>query len=262
MKILVLFFLFVSLSIAASVEDKQTREFERALKQAQQGDEIEIYNTAYYYQLGLGINVNLAEAKKWFKKAELTKNGAVHYKLGRLYETGTFFERNMMKAVKHYHLSAKQSDPLGMNNYGLLLLKGQGITKNEIEGIRWLKKAANARMPESSLNLGLYYQSKNNINEAKIWFEKAAKIGNIRARVVLAGIYRKERNYEEALIHYRSAAEENNSEAQYYLALMADKGLGMERSPTIAKEWLEASAKNGFKKASRVLERTRASKNK
>lgn len=259
MKLLALLLLVVSLFTVASVDKKENLEFERALNLATQGDALEIYNTAYYYQKGLGVKPDFKEAKKWFNKAELTESGAVHFKLGRLYETGAFFDKDMKKAVKHYHFSAKQGDPLGMNNYGLLLIKGQYIMKNEIEGIKWLELAANARMQESSMNLGLYYYDQKNMDKAKLWFEKASKANNVRSQVVLAKIYLKERNYKQALIYYKQAADNDNAEAKYYLAMMADKGLGMDKSPTSARKWLEESAKLGYEKAKRVLNRTRES---
>jgi len=76
---------------------------------------------------------------------------------------------------------------------------------------------------------------------------------------VLAKIYLKERNYKQALIYYKQAADNDNAEAKYYLAMMADKGLGMDKSPTSARKWLEESAKLGYEKAKRVLNRTRES---
>jgi TPR repeat protein len=227
--------------------------FTNALMQAEQGAPIEMYNVGYYYATGHGVKKDLKEAKRWFKKAEQTRNGAVHYKLGRLLETGLFFEKNMNKAIAHYQYSAKAEDPYGMNNFGSHLIRGQFIMKNEMEGVMWLEKSADLGMTEAMLNLAEYYREQKQLDNTILWLTKAAKANNVNGMLKLAKIYLTEKDYPNALLWYKSAANKNNNEAQLYLAMMTDKGLGIERSAEDARVWLEKSAKGGNLKAKRLL---------
>jgi TPR repeat protein len=256
--VLALFFSVWSLQASSSVKAHNSaaaiKVFTVAVEAANTGNAIEIYNVGYYYATGYGVTKDLKEAQRWFKKAEQTQSGAVHYKLGRLLETGLFFEKNMSKAIAHYQYSAKAEDPYGMNNFGTHLLQGQYIMKNETEGVMWLEKSADLGMTESMLNLAEHYREKKQLEKVIHWLTQAAKANNINGMTKLANIYLAEKDYPNALLWYKSAANKGNNEAQLYLAMMLDKGLGIERSSFEARKWLEKSADGGNAKAKRLLE--------
>ena len=220
---------------------------------ANAGNAAEVYNVAYYYQTGYGVQKNEQEARKWFKRAEQTQSGSVHYKLGRLIETGLFFEANIKKALAHYQYAAKAGDPYGMNNFGSHLISGQFIMQNDTEGVMWLEKSANLGMTEAMLNLAEYYREQKQLTNTILWLTKAAKANNIDGMVKLAKIYLTEKDYHNALLWFKAAANKDNDEAQLYMAMMTDKGLGIERSAIDARSWLEKSAQGGNQKAKRIL---------
>ncbi len=74
-----------------------------------------------------------------------------------------------------------------MNEYG------QGVTKDEAEAVKWVRKAADQGHADAQLLLGGMYANGRGVTkdeaEAVKWYRKAADQGHIRARLILGGMY-------------------------------------------------------------------------
>jgi TPR repeat protein len=57
------------------------------------------------------VNLDHAEAFKWFKKAADLNNGMAMFNLGILYETGRGVDKDIAEALSWYRKAAKSDDP-------------------------------------------------------------------------------------------------------------------------------------------------------
>jgi TPR repeat protein len=55
---------------------------------AQDGDAAAQYNLAQFYRQGIGVEVDLREARRWYERAANQGHGFAQYALGLMYETG------------------------------------------------------------------------------------------------------------------------------------------------------------------------------
>lgn len=62
--------------------------------------------------------------------------------LGELYRLGKDVPQDYAKAVKWYHLSARQNDAEAQTRLGFMLLKGQGTPQDFVLSHMWLNLAA------------------------------------------------------------------------------------------------------------------------
>ena len=92
--------------MAKSDETWKPDNIPQLMDEADAGNVISQYNLGLCYAEGNGVEVDLAEAVRWFRKA------------------------------------AEQGMPQAQFNLGLCLSRGAGVAKNEVEGAMWLNSAA------------------------------------------------------------------------------------------------------------------------
>ena len=70
-------------------------------------------------------------------------------------------------------------------------MKGIGVEKNEVEGVRWLREAAEQGFMKGKILLGLAYFEEKGVKkdeaEGVRWLREAAEQGNETAESILAG---------------------------------------------------------------------------
>ena len=86
--------------------NRKPDDIPRLMDEADAGNAISQYNLGLCYAEGNGVEVDLAEAVRWFRKA------------------------------------AEQGMPQAQFNLGLCLARGVGVAKNVVEGAMWLNSAA------------------------------------------------------------------------------------------------------------------------
>lgn len=77
---------------------------------------------------------------------------------------------------------------------GLMLLRGDGISQNYGEAIKWFERAAKQNHSAAELNLGLLYKHGRGVLQdfsvAGQWFEKAARKGHAEAEYQLGTLFK------------------------------------------------------------------------
>ncbi|HEY1722387.1 MAG TPA: trypsin-like peptidase domain-containing protein [Magnetospirillaceae bacterium] len=140
------------------------------------------------------------------------------------------------------------------NRLGLIYINGKGVPRNLIEGVKWLRRAADKGHPVAELNLGLLYSAGLGVPkdpiEAATWLRRAADQNNPGAQNHLGFAYEHgvgvEQDYALALGWYRKAAAQNDPEAEFNLGIMNERGEGGPKDQAAAVEWLRKSAEHGF----------------
>ncbi len=72
--------------------------------------------------------------------------------------TAAYLAGNFDAAQREFHASAKKGDARAQYSLGLLYLRGQGVIRNPLVGIQWLRRAANAGDGEARMVLGDIYR--------------------------------------------------------------------------------------------------------
>jgi localization factor PodJL len=127
---------------------------------------------------------------------------------------------------------------------------------------RWLAKAAGQGHLEAQFMLASLYERGAGVakdeNQAISLYRKAANAGHIRAMHnlgVLLSAHESPQDYSEAAVWFARAAQAGLADSQYNLALLYERGLGVEQDLSRAYLWYRAAGRGGDKEAARQAER-------
>ena len=99
--------------------------------------------------------------------------------------------------------------------------KGNGVTQDYAEAVKWFRKAAEQGDEVAQFNLGEMYRLGNGVTQ----------------------------DYAEAVKWYRKAAEQGDADAQFNLGAMYDNGKGVLQDTIAAHMWFNIAAANGWQDA-------------
>ena len=99
--------------------------------------------------------------------------------LGRRYDKGEGVAKDQVEAVKWYRKAAEQNYAEAQYSLGVCYEHGEGVAKDEAEAVKWFRKAAEQNYAMAQYNLGLCYDNGEGVAkdqvEAVKWFRKAAE---------------------------------------------------------------------------------------
>ena len=122
--------------------------------------------------------------------------------------------------------AAEQGDAEAQNNLGRMYAKGQGVTQNDTEAVKWFRKAANQGFANAQNNLGVRYATGRGVTQDE----------------------------RKAIEWYRKAADQGYTMAQYNLGLMYATGRGVTQNYSEAYMWTSLAAAKGHEAAKSNLE--------
>ena len=157
--------------------------------------------------------------------------------------------------------AAQKGNAEAQYQLALFYEKGDGVTIDRTEAVKWFRKAAEQGFAKAQFSLGNCYVFGDGVAENAIeavkWFRKAAEQGFAKAQFSLGNCYvfgdGVAENAIEAVKWYRKAAEQGNCEGQYALALCYDNGWGVPEDKTEADKWYREAAKQGHQEAQDAL---------
>ena len=92
-------------------------------------------------------------------------------------------------AVTYLELGAQKGDRRCAYLLGSMLISGERVDPDLVEGVRWMGEAAEAELPIAQAYLGTLYASgegvEKNLTTAAEWYRKAAEYGNPLGQVAL-----------------------------------------------------------------------------
>ena len=137
------------------------------------------------------------------------------YELGRAFSAGSLgVAKDEVEAVKWYRKAAEQNDAEAQYNLGVCYANGQGVAKDEVEAVKWYRKAAEQNDAEAQYNLGVCYANGQGVAKDEV----------------------------EAVKWFRKAAEQNHAEAQYNLGVCYANGQGVAKDEAEAVKWYRKAA--------------------
>jgi len=88
---------------------------------------------------------------------------------------------------------AQQGDAEAQSNLGVVYHNGEGVPQDDVEAVKWFRKAAEQGLADAQFNLGLMYYSGKGVpkddTEAAKWWRKAAEQGHATAQFNLGQSY-------------------------------------------------------------------------
>ena len=224
---------------------------------AEQGNPMAQFELGLYYTNGVGVQVDYAEAVKWFRKAAEQSHSGAEYNLGFCYANGQGVSKDEAEAVRWYRKAAEQNYADAQNNLGVAYANGQGVPKDDAEAVKWYRKAAERNHAYAQNNLGHAYANGQGVSkdyaEAVKWFRKAAEQNYPYAQYNLAGCYANgqgvPKDYAEMVKWLRKAAEQNVPRAQYNLAFSYANGVGVRKNYAEAVKWYRKATEQNLPEA-------------
>jgi TPR repeat protein len=150
--------------------------------------------------------------------------------------------------------AAQQGEGQAESELGYRYARGtNGVAKDNVEAVKWFRKAAEQGNSDGQYNLGVMYQNgwgvEKDYVQAVNWFRKAAEQGNSFGQNNLGVMYQYgwgvEKDYVQAVSWYRKVAEQGNSVGQDNLGWMYENGWGVEKDYVQAVSWFRKAAEQG-----------------
>ena len=199
----------------------------------------------------------------WLENAAKGGLPTAQYMLGELHERGLAGAVDLSAAAAAYQAAAALGHRNAQARYGLALMQGRGVPRDELGGESWLRRAAMAGDPEAAALVGDLYARGGtghgpagkrgalppNFLEAAQWYRRAAEAGHGTAARALGLLYLTGagvgRDAEEAATWFRLAAARGDTAAQADLGNLALRGGGTPEDLARTREWFQTAAERG-----------------
>lgn len=195
-----------------------------------------------------------AGARRLFAKASDLNDGEAMLNLGFLLKNGQGVQKNIEEAVKYYKKSSDAGFPRGMNAYGVALESGWVNNQpNEVEAVKYYTASAEAGCPAGMRNLAFMYLDGKGVEQsdatAAHYFSKAAKLGDDDAMMNYGYLLQTGRGVTEdkakAASYYKKAASLGNDDAMFHYGLMLLSGDGIPKDIKRAMKYFKNAMEMG-----------------
>jgi len=178
------------------------------------------------YEDGDGVTKNYEKAFKLYSQSAKCEHEFAQSNLGRMYEEGLAVKQDILKAISLYKSAATQGHAWSQNKLGSLLVRGEyDVPVDQVEALKWFKKASDQGYMPGKFNIGLAYYNGNGIDK----------------------------DYIKAIEYYEQV-EQYIPEARYNLGLMYADGIGVDIDYEKAYKLLESAYNDGFKNAKKSMD--------
>jgi TPR repeat protein len=126
-------------------------------------------------------------------------------------------------SIEELHAAAEKGNANAQFNLGWAYRNGEGVPKDDAEGLKWYRKAAEQGHADAQNTIGLMYSNGDGVI----------------------------RDFVEAVKWFRKAAEQGNANAQNNLGVAYDSGEGVRRDKKEALAWLNIAASSGHQIATK-----------
>ncbi len=177
---------------------------------------------------------------------------------------GHFSTRPIPSAVPpiiELHTQANAGHARAQFELGEAYKLGIGVAKDEVEAVKWFRKAAEQGHAAAQFRLGLAYAFGKGVAEddfeARKWFQVSAEQGTATQQFNLGYTYENGVGVTiddpEAVKWYRKAAAQGLAQAQYELGGRYLNGIGVPKDEVEAVAWYRKAAEQGYAEAQHQL---------
>ena len=135
---------------------------------AEQRDAYAQYRMGYRYANGDGVEKNLVESLKWYRKA--AENGQVEaqYRLGFIYEQGKGVPVDYVESASWWRKAADQGHAGAQFSLGYCYGRGEGVPRSPSEAVKWFRKSADQGNASACRFLGNAYERGQGVGIDKV----------------------------------------------------------------------------------------------
>lgn len=145
-------------------------------------------------------------------------------------------------------------DVMAQVRLGVIYLTGDGVPKDDVEAVKWLRLAADQDNPVAERYLAeMYFKGRGvapDNEEAAKWLRMAADQGDAQSQYNLAVLYSQgqgvPRNLKESLNWMTKAAEQNLAAGQMGLGVAYGNGDGVLANPALAAAWYQKAVDQNY----------------
>ena len=135
------------------------------------------------------------------------------------------------------------------------------MAKNQVEAVKWFRKAAEQNYPDAQYELGCAYYNgagvEKDIEEAIKWIRKAAEQNDADAQFSLGDSYGNGKGVTkddiEAAKWYRKAAEQDQTDAQNNLGVSYVYSMGVVKDYVEGYKWLDLASAKGSETSKKLM---------
>ncbi|MSS10909.1 sel1 repeat family protein [Clostridium sp. WB02_MRS01] len=221
------------------------QDFDKAyqlfLLESESGNALAMHDLGRMFADGLGRDIDLQAAQKWYEKAlaaflsaeEEKPKPYLEYRIGKMYAAGLGTEQDYGQAASWFQEAVDKNHKYAQYPLGSLYYRGQGVSQNYAEAIRLYTLSANQRNPYADYELAKMYRdgvgTPVNVADSDQHFKAA-----------FSGFYRLEKDSHDDKLQYR-------------LGQMLYTGTGTEKDVQAAVSYLWESAQLGNVNAQYLL---------
>jgi TPR repeat protein len=129
------------------------------------------------------------------------------------------------KKIKEIIDKAESGDVAAQRDLGAILVRGEGIAKDLVQGWKWYQRAAEGGDAQAQVSLAVRFTHGDGVEKDMIkgakWFLKAAEQGDAYAQRSIASMYVRgsgvPKNFEEAYAWFSVAATGSFPEREFYV---------------------------------------------
>ena len=140
------------------------------------------------YHRGDGVEKDMEQAIKWYRKAAEKGYAPAQYELGECYYKGEGVEKDMWEAFEWYHLAAENGYAGAIYKVGMWFYRSNDFVK----AFEWYRSVAEQGFAHGQYMLGKFYAMgegvEKDVTEAVKWYQKAAAQGDENAIAALQNL--------------------------------------------------------------------------
>lgn len=192
-------------------EDKAKPLIEWQRRAAEQGHKVACRSLGVFYQIGFGVDHDLAEAERWFRAAGQDADGQAETRLAAL----MLSQGRKQEARPVFESAAEKGSEEAQVELGKLLTTTSSQPSDHQAGMNWLEQAADQGNAEAMALLGDAFLQLNSLPEAVKWYEQAAAKGFAHADYNLGVMAFQQSNHQIALDHFKKAGRRGHVDAAF-----------------------------------------------
>ncbi|MBL6945893.1 MAG: SEL1-like repeat protein [Rhodospirillales bacterium] len=144
----------------AKIRAEHLARFYAIEPKAKAGEPAAQFALAQYFQKGLGVDKNPAQAIQWYRKAAEKAHIEAQFALGKMYESGEGPKQDFRRAAEWYELAANLGRHAGAQfALGQLYYDGRGVANDPAEAVKWYRLSAERGHPGAQYRLGAIYEA-------------------------------------------------------------------------------------------------------
>lgn len=237
------------------------------LLEAESGNALAMHDLGRMFADGLGRDIDLQTAHKWYQKAltaflsaeEEKPKPYLEYRIGKMYAAGLGTEQDYGQAASWFQEAVDKNHKYAQYSLGSLYYRGQGVSQNYAEALRLYILSANQGNPYADYELAKMYRD-------GVGTPVDTTISDQRFKAAFSGFYRLEKDSHDDKLQYRlgqmfyigtgtekdvqtavsylgKSAQLGNVNAQYLLGKVClENGIG---NPVQAVDWMIKAAEAG-----------------